>query len=51
MWSVYKKIEYNSAELKHVVVTGHISIQAINNFCKEIFHADHGDLSTNTVII
>ena len=26
MWSVYRKIEYNSAELKHVVVTGHISI-------------------------
>jgi len=26
MWSIYKKIEYNSAEVKHVVVTGHISI-------------------------
>ena len=51
IWSVYKKIEYNSAELKHVVVTGYISMQAIQNFCKEIFHVDHGDLSTNTVII
>jgi len=26
MWSIYKKIEYNSAEQKHVVVTGHISM-------------------------
>lgn len=51
MWSIYKKMEYNSAELKHVVVTGFINLQAIQNFCKEIFHVDHGELSTNTVII
>lgn len=29
MWSVYKKIEYNNAELKHVVVAGYVSLQAI----------------------
>jgi hypothetical protein len=51
MWSVYKKMEYNSPDFKHVIVTGHIGIQAINNLCKEIFHPDHGDSQTNTVII
>jgi len=25
MWSIYQKMEYNGAELKHVVVSGHIS--------------------------
>jgi len=34
-----------------VVVAGYINMQAIQNFCKEIFHPDHGDLQTNTVII
>lgn len=43
MWSVYKKLEYKNAELKHVVVAGYISMQAIQNFCKEIFHPDHSE--------
>jgi len=51
MYSVYKKTEYTPAEVKHVVVTGHICMESINNLCKEIFHKDHGDQSTNTVIV
>ena len=50
-YSVYKKMEYNAAELKHVVVTGHISFQPIKNFCAEMFHPDHGDNQVNTVIV
>jgi hypothetical protein len=51
MWSIYQKMEYNPAEQMHVVVSGHINYSAISNFCAEMFHKDHGDISTNTVII
>lgn len=32
-------------------MTGYIGIQAIQNFCEELFHSDHGSLSTNAVLI
>lgn len=51
MQSKYKRIDYKSTEIRHVVVTGYISMQAIKNFCDELFHDDHGSLSTNAVVI
>ena len=50
-YSIYKKMEYNAADLKHVVVSGHISFMPIVNFCAEMFHDDHGDNQVNTVIV
>jgi len=41
---------YPISECKHVVVTGHVDIEAIKNFCEELFHEEH-NVNMNAVII
>lgn len=51
MQSKYRRIDYKGADVQHVVVTGYIGINAIKNFCEELFHDDHGQLSAHAVLI
>lgn len=37
--------------MEHVVITGFIGLQAIKNFCDELFHEDHDSNSTNAVLL
>ena len=42
MQSKYRRKDYKkSSDMEHVLVTGFIEIQAIKNFCEELFHEDH----------
>jgi hypothetical protein len=49
--SRYRRIEYKSVDVRHIVVTGSVDLEALSNFCTELFHADHGNQATNAVII
>ena len=51
--SKYRRNAYVHSDLRHVVVTGNISIQSIRDFTTELFHEDHGcgSNSTNAVVI
>ena len=52
MQSKYRRIEYKkSSDIEHVVITGSVGIQAIKNFCVELFHEDYSDSSTNAVLL
>lgn len=51
MQSKYKRYEYVSTEVHHICVTGYVGFQALQSFCQELYHADHGGGPTNTVII
>jgi hypothetical protein len=51
MQSKYRRTTYKSVEIRHIVVTGYVGLQALKNFCEELFHPDHGNLATNAVII
>lgn len=51
MQSPYKKNTYKSIEVRHIVVTGYVGLQAMKNFCEELFHKDHGDMFVNAVFV
>lgn len=37
--------------IRHILVTGSLSLQSLKNFCDELFHQDHGAEATNAVIL
>lgn len=39
--SKYRTAVYPGSESQHVVITGYIAIEAIRNFCEELFHEEH----------
>lgn len=50
--SVYAREVYKSAaEVPHIVVCGDIELSSFKNFCKELFHPDHGNSDKNAVIL
>jgi hypothetical protein len=49
--SRFRRIEYKSADVRHIVIAGSIDVQALSIFCTELFHEDHGSQATNAVII
>mmetsp|Transcript_35561 Transcript_35561/g.34593 ORF Transcript_35561/g.34593 Transcript_35561/m.34593 type:complete len:466 (+) Transcript_35561:403-1800(+) len=51
MQSKYRRAPYKYSEVRHIIVTGYVDLQALRNFCDELFHEDHGTLSTNAVIL
>jgi len=38
-----RKIYKANPEIPHIVITGHVVLQGLKNFCEELFHADHGN--------
>jgi hypothetical protein len=52
MQSKYRRKDYKkSSDMEHVVVTGFIGLQAIKNFCEELFHEDHDSSFTDAVLL
>jgi hypothetical protein len=52
MQSVYARAHYKSnSEVPHLVVTGHVGVPALKNFCFELFHPDHGNQDKAAVIL
>ena len=50
--SVYARDKYKqNIDIPFVVISGQIITENINNFCKELFHADHGPGNKNVVIL
>lgn len=50
--SVYARNVYkHTAEVPHIIVCGDIDITSFKNFCKELFHPDHGNNDKNAVIV
>ncbi len=50
--SVYTRAAYKAnPEVPHIVICGHISVDALKNFCHELFHPDHGTQDKNALII
>lgn len=50
--SVYSRATYKSnPEVPHIVICGHVSVEALKYFCYELFHPDHGTQDKNAVII
>lgn len=49
--SRYRRIEYKSIDVRHIVVTGSVQLPTLMNFCNELFHEDHGNKATNAVVI
>jgi len=51
--SKYRTAVYPGSESQHVVITGYIDIEAIKNFCEELFHEEHntGSSQKNAVLI
>ena len=50
--SVYARASYKANnEVPHIVICGHVSVDALKNFCYELFHPDHGTQDKNAVII
>jgi len=43
MQSIYARTYYkNNPEVPHIIITGYVEIAALNFFCKELFHSEHG---------
>ena len=50
--SVYLRDKYKSnSDIPHLLISGQIISENINNFCKELFHVDHGPGNKNVVIL
>ena len=50
--SIYSREIYKSTqEVSHIVVCGHISVDSLNSFCGELFHADHGQAEKKIIIL
>jgi hypothetical protein len=40
--SRFRRTEYKSIDIRHIVVCGSVDLEALSNFANELFHADHG---------
>jgi hypothetical protein len=40
--SRYRRTEYKSIDIRHLVVCGSVHLEALSNFSNELFHPDHG---------
>ncbi|MCQ2815709.1 MAG: ion channel, partial [archaeon] len=50
--SVYSRGIYkHNPEIPHLVICGDVSLDALKNFCNELFHVDHGQSDKNAVIL
>ena len=50
--SIYARDKYKSnTDVPHLLISGQILTESINNFCKELFHVDHGISNKNVVIL
>ena len=51
--SEYSRMSYQQSrrDVKHILLLGDSQPDAINTFLKECFHADHGALDTDVVIM
>ena len=50
--SVYLRDKYKSnSDIPHLLISGQIIPENINNFCTELFHVDHGHGNKNVVIL
>lgn len=50
--SEYERINYKSSnDTKHLIITGDINIDSLENFCAELFHPDHGGQYKHMIII
>ena len=50
--SIYSRDKYKSnSDIPFLVISGQIITESINNFCKELFHVDHGVGNKNVVIL
>ena len=50
--SFYARTSYKSNnDIPHVVITGQVVTQALNNFSRELFHIDHGSSDRHAVIL
>lgn len=36
--SRYRRTAYKSVEVRHIMVTGYVGLQALKSFCDELFH-------------
>lgn len=52
MQSEYARNAYkHNSEVPHLIICGDIEITSFKNFCKELFHQDHGNSDKNAVIL
>jgi hypothetical protein len=52
MKSVYERNLYKpNAEIPHVIITGHVLLNALENVTLELFHPDHGTMERHAVIL
>ena len=50
--SIYSRDKYKSnSDIPHLLISGQIITENINNFCNELFHVDHGVGNKNVVIL
>jgi hypothetical protein len=50
--SFYARTSYRSNnEIPHVVITGQVVTQALQNFSEELFHIDHGSSDRHAIIL
>lgn len=50
--SIYSREIYKSNnEIPHLVICGNVSVDAMINFCNELFHTDHGQSEKNVIIL
>ena len=41
----------SKSEIPHIVITGVVTLEALKNFTKELFHEDHGNDDKVAVIL
>ena len=50
--SIYSRAVYKSnLEVPHLVICGNVGVDALKNFCNELFHVDHGQSEKNAIIL
>jgi hypothetical protein len=49
--SRFRRTEYKSLDVQHIVICGSVDVGALTNFCQELYHPDHGGDATNVVIM
>lgn len=50
--SPYSRATYKKdPEIPHIVLTGEVTLQALMNFCEELFHQDHGTQDKHAIIL
>lgn len=52
MQSFYARDIYQAnSEVPHIIISGHVGVAALKNFCNELFHPDHGNQDKNAIIL